>query len=281
MTTAIRSLPEEIRNAVTSGQATLPPLPAVAARIRSLLQDSDRADARVVADLIHADPAIAAVILRMSNSVAYVGLRPIADLTQAVARLGLHRVGSIVTAVGLKDQFEAKDPARQRTFRALWDHAIATAIGARHLAGGKPGSAEEAFLAGLLHDTGKLLVLKTVEMLEKRGAPKVTPAVLDELMEVLHPELGHHCLSAWKLPPSLCAIALHHHDANAPASNLVLQRVQVANALARKIGAHPAPAPDLDLLAVPAVGRLELGESELASLSAAVETELATLKGLL
>jgi HD-like signal output (HDOD) protein len=280
VTTATRTLPGEIRDAVICGNVALPPLPAVAIRIQAILQDAERADPRVVADLVRADPAIASTILRLSDSVAYAGPRPITSVAQAIARLGLHRVGSIVTAASLKAHFETEDPEKRRVFQALWDHAVATAIAARHLAGSNH-AAEDAFLAGLLHDTGKLLVLKILEALEKRGARKVEPAVVDELMILLHPELGNLCLTGWELPPWAAAVALHHHSASTPASDLLLLRVQVANAVARKIGAHPAPAPDLDLLALPAVARLRLREQDLAELSATTGTELATLKALL
>jgi len=281
MTTAIRSLPEEIRDHVARGQAALPPLPAVAVRIQSLVRDPERADPRAIASLVHADPAIAAVILRMANSVAYAGLRQITDLAQAVSRLGLHRVGSIVTATAVKDYFESKDPSRQRIFRALWNHSVATALGARCLAGTEGGGAEDAFLAGLLHDIGKLLVLEAIQTLEKRGAPSTTPAVVEELMDLLHAELGNRCLTSWKLPAWTASVALHHHDARPAASETLLLRVQVANAIARKIGAHPAPDPALVLRDVPAVALLGLTDDGLASVSAAVESELASLRALL
>jgi HD-like signal output (HDOD) protein len=281
MTTAASTLPDEIRGAVSRGQVTLAPLPAVATRIQSVLHDAERADPRVVADLVRADPAIAATILRMSNSAYYAGLRPISSVAQAIARLGLHRVGSIVTAAALKDHFATKDPAKHRMFRALWDHAVATAIAARFVAGTDGNGAEEAFLSGLLHDTGKILVLRTVETLEAKGLPKVTPPVLDDLMVLLHPELGHHSLMSWKLPPWTASVALHHHNANTPGSEPLLLRVQVANAVARKIGAHPAPAPDLDLQGIPAVARLRLSDQDLARISASTAIELQTLKSLL
>src|SRR6185503_5209635 len=118
------------------------PLPAVATRIQSVVHGAERSDHRVVADVVRDDPAIAETMLRMSTSGYYVGLRPISSVAQALACLGLHRVGSIVTAAALKDHFATKDPAKHRLLRALWDHAVATAIAARFVAGTDGNGAE-------------------------------------------------------------------------------------------------------------------------------------------
>jgi HD-like signal output (HDOD) protein len=71
---------------------------------------------------------------------------------------------------------------------------------------------EQAFLAGLLHDVGKLLVLKGVDQVQ-RDEPtlEITEPLLAELMRTLHTELGHQVLVGWRLPETVCQAALRHH----------------------------------------------------------------------
>jgi HD-like signal output (HDOD) protein len=263
-----------------AGTLSLPPLPEAALRIEELLR-RDEGDPREVGDLIQHEPAIAASVIRMANSAAFGGLREVERVDEAVARLGMRQVGVIVVAVAHKGQFTSDDPERGVLLRALWEHAVATATAARHLCGPDGAEGAEAFLAGLLHDVGKLLVVKAVDVLGKRGVTACTPPVVDELMERLHPTLGHDTLTSWKLPGPICDVALHHHDGAPEGNDRLLARVQAANALTRRMGLHPNPEPDLDLAAVPAVERLGLTELELAALMVDVEDEFARVKTLL
>lgn len=266
---------QKIHDAVASGKVSVPPLPEIASRLLRLLQDEDRADARNVAKLVHQDPAIAATLLRLANSAAFGGLRPISDLSHAIARLGLAQVTSLVTSLMHKGHFEHPDPARQALLRALWDHAVATAVAAKALTTLTGGDPEESFLAGLLHDVGKLLILKGVDWLEKDEGVQVTPAVLDEMMETLHTELGFRTLNDWNLPEPICRAALGHHDDEVESEDMIEVRVAAADAIARKLGAHPHPEPDLLLVGLPAMERLGLGDIELATLMVDLEDEIA------
>ncbi len=281
-TIAVEPLTDQIRKAVEAGKLSLPPLPRIVNQLEELLADSERASSKEVANLIRNEPAIAASLLRMANSAAFGGLHPISNLTHAIARLGFKQVSSVVTALAHSSHFHSDDPAMKRWLETLWGHAVATALGARAVANLTAGDPEEAFMAGLLHDTGKLLVLKAVDYIEnKRKLAVVTPTVLDELMDILHTELGHRTLVAWHLPQEICEVALRHHDKNLDLGDSLIIRVQVADAIARKIGEHPEPRPDLDLLEVPAVEQLSLDDIELASLTVDLEDEIAEVKQLL
>jgi HD-like signal output (HDOD) protein len=129
-----------------------------------------------------------------------------------------------------------------------------------------------------LHDVGKLVVLKAVDHLEHQGAPTFTPGLTTELMHILHAELGNQVLGTWRISEAIRRVALHHHDATPPGDDLLLLRVQVANAVTKRMGAHPVPQPDLNLLEVPAVERLNLGDLELASLMVDLEDEFERLR---
>jgi HD-like signal output (HDOD) protein len=276
------SLADRIRKSVARGVLTLPPLPELATRVLQLLRAEDGADVVALSKLIEKEPAITASVLRVANSVSFAGFGAVPDLDQAIARLGARQVGSIVTAVTHKDNYVSSDPAYAQLMRRLWDHAVATALGARRLAVAGRGDAGEAFLAGLLHDAGKLVVLKGVDQLGRgKDAVQISPAVVSELMKLLHAELGYRTLTAWKLPAPICRVAERHHDPKPPLGDLLLIRVQAANAIARAIGAHPEPQQDLDLHAVPAIERLNLAEPELLALLVALEGEFNSVQMLI
>ncbi|MFQ5718659.1 MAG: HDOD domain-containing protein [Acidobacteriota bacterium] len=266
---------ERIHDAVISGEVSIPPLPEITTRLMTLLGDDSTASATQVAEMVHNDPAVAATLLRMANSAAFGGLRPISNLSHAIARLGLGQVTSVVTALMHQGHFETNDPAKKALLSALWDHALATAVGTKALSIVASSDPEEGFLAGLLHDVGKLLILKGVDWLEDRCGTTVTPVVLAEMMETLHTELGFHTLTGWHLPEPICRAARDHHNDDVISDDLIEVRVQAADAIARKLGAHPTPEPDLHLLQIPAIERMGLGDVELAALMVDLEDEIA------
>lgn len=276
------SLADELRAAVHRGDVGLPPLPDLVAKLQELLRRDDGADPAFVAKLVRNEPAIAASVLRMANSAAFGGLREIYELDRAIMRLGLRQVTSIVTTVVQRGYFHTHDENRIGLLRALWDHSVATAIASQRLTLAAGEDAEEAYLAGLLHDTGKLLVLRGVDHVERYGdAGAVTPAVVEELMEVLHPELGFEVLTSWRIPERICRVAgLHHHD-DVPAEESLVLRVQAANAIAKKTGFHPKPQLDLALLDVSAIARLDLSDLEVAALMVDLEDAVQEIRSLL
>jgi HD-like signal output (HDOD) protein len=279
-TTAAQPLTEQIRMAVVDGKVYLPALPELVTQLRDLLDDESRSGSQAVADLVRNEPAVSATLLRLANSAAFGGLHRIADLSQAVARLGLKQVASVVTAHAHSGHFDSDDPAKRERLHVLWGHAVGTAMAAKRLAATTGGDPEESFLAGLLHDVGRLLVLKGVDYLEDSGEHgTITPVVLDELMDLLHAELGHWILQEWQLPDSVCRVALLHHDQPEPEDDLRM-RVQISDAVTRKIGEHADPDPDLDLMELPAVEMMNLGDMELATLMVDLEDEIAEVKGL-
>jgi putative nucleotidyltransferase with HDIG domain len=276
------SIITNIRQAVDRGELTLPPLPEVATRVLDMLNDEDRLELRALQNVIHADVAMTAAVLRMANSAAFGGLQPISELDRAIARLGLQQVATVVVAVSAKGRFQSPDPGRMALLHALWEHSLFTALAAKRLTLMHGGEAEHAFLAGLLHDVGKLLVLKYVDETEKtQGPTQLTPYALDEVMAAVHAELGHETLVRWKIPETICRVVLRHHDSDPAADDHLLIRVQAANTISRKMGAHPHPEPDLVLMEVPAIERLNITDLDLAVLLVDLEDDFARARDLL
>jgi len=274
------SIAELARAIIEENSIELPPLPELAMRLRKMLSD-ENVETKQVAMLISTDPAITSTLLRRANSAAFGGLRAITDIAQAVARLGLKQVESLVTTLALKGTFDVGDPNNHQLLRELWNHSLMVALGAKRIAVRSGLDPESVFLAGLLHDVGRLVVLKGVNDLQQAGQPEVTPPVLDELMETLHSEFGHRTLKAWKLPDDLCRVARDHEVETEDATDLLLLAVQAADSISCKLGFHPVPNPDLALLDEPAIELLNIGDIELATLMVDLEDDFDSMQSLL
>ncbi|MBI3634947.1 MAG: HDOD domain-containing protein [Candidatus Rokubacteria bacterium] len=203
-------------------------LPSISPVLAQLVATLGREDASVadVSQIIREDPVIAARVLRAANSAAYAGRAPVTSIREALLRLGLARVrrlalvASLYAAVPVRGTRAARD--------AVWRHSLGVAhtaeILARH-ATIAPESAdpESAFLAGLLHDIG-LLVLESHYPREcaaarRHALAQQVPLPVAELavLAVDHGELGALLATHWSLPPSITAAIRSHHKLEAVA----------------------------------------------------------------
>jgi HD-like signal output (HDOD) protein len=270
---------DSIRRAVETGRIALPPLPNLVNHLMEILKREDTSS-RDVAKLVGTDPAVAATVLRWANSPVFGGLTPVTDLSLAIARLGFKQVTSAVTTVAHSAHFHSDDPSKAEILETLWSHAVVVGWATKQIATLTGGDPEESFVAGLLHDTGKLLVLRTADYLEEHDKAEITPVVLHELMDTLHTELGYKTLTSWRVPQPVCEAALHHHDEEPDQEHPLAIQVQAADAIACKIGFHIHPDPDLNLTVLPALEYLNLSDLELATVMVDVEDQVAEIKSL-
>lgn len=129
------------------------------------LDDGEGFSLSDVADLVEEDPGMAVKVLKMVNSAVF-GLRhSISSLPQAVALLGARRISSLVLGVSLSDQFRTSGAAGS-VIEKEWQTALMTARLSRQIAAAEglaSDEAESAYLAGLLHNVGRLLLAANLE----------------------------------------------------------------------------------------------------------------------
>jgi putative nucleotidyltransferase with HDIG domain len=197
-------------------------LPSLSPALGQLIATLGREDASVadVAAIIRQDPVIAARVLRAANSAAYAGRSPIASIREALLRLGLVRVRRLALVASLYDAVPVRGTRAAREL--FWQHSLAVAHGSEIIvrqAAGVPDDAdpEAAFLAGLLHDLG-LLVLEAHYPREaaavKRHADAEGVPIFEAEVAVLqadHGELGALMAGHWSMPELITeAIRAHH-----------------------------------------------------------------------
>lgn len=275
------SMAKRIETAILEGTVAMPTMPDLCHRIIETTR-SETADANQLALLLEHEPATLAGVMRVANSASFAGLRPVGDMMSAVTRLGFRHVSLIATMVLHKGLFTSDTMENRARLTRLWDHSVASAMASRRLAVEAGVDPTEAFLAGLLHDTGCLLIIKAIDQLGTRtGEVAPSEETILEIHALLHARLGAHAIESWKLPSSVARVALRHHDVHIEAGDMLVAVVQVADALSRRMFAHTPDDAAIDLMQVPGVEVLHLSELELAALLVDVEDEFAHLKSVL
>ena len=211
-------LTDEAIRRVVARIDTLPSMPASCVAIMEELQ-SEEASIRKVAGLIASDLGMTAKILQMVNS-AFFGLyRQVTDVQDAVMLLGLDAIKALVLSVNV---FAAFDTRRIPFFDldGLWQHSLAVAGCAQKIMTTVAQDREQAaaaFLAGMLHDIGKLILAVNFSDAYRvllKGAPEASGERLAKERKMIgttHAEMGAYLMGLWGMEPSiLMAIAFHH-----------------------------------------------------------------------
>jgi len=217
---------------------TLPPMPTTFAALQLALADPD-VDSSKVAAIIQKDPAVAAKVLQVCNSAFFRLPRRISSIQQAVSYLGLSTVRSMVLSAELFKPGQSLPVSLN--LGLLQRHAMGVAGIARFVAADKPW-AEDAFLAGLLHDVGYLLLGRQFGDRMQRAldaAAAGMPLAEAELQHVGvdHATAGAYLLGLWGLPYEVVEAVAHHEapDRIGQSDFGVLSAVAIASSLLAQV----------------------------------------------
>jgi HD-like signal output (HDOD) protein len=278
--TGARSLLDVLEAELARQDLQLPVYPGIAARVQSLAA-SGQATADQFERLLGHDPAMASHVLRVANSAFYAGLSSVATIRAAVLRLGLDQLVSIAVVCAQKGQFAARDPQLQRLMSQLWQHSVAVAFGSRWLAErvGYKTQAGECFMAGLFHDIGKLLILKVLDDLRRRGEyqHELPESLVQELLSQLHGEQGSRLIRQWNLSPLYAEIARTHNLTIIDDSSPIHLIVRLVNTACTKLGLNLYRQDGLVLAASAEASGLGLKEVLIAELEIMLEDGVQTL----
>lgn len=237
------SVPEEYKNHVAPGKdwreivawvSDLPPLPHVAAQALTLIEDPDTTAGKLT-QLLGQDAALAARVLKIANSAMFSRQREISTINQAIMTIGFKTLKGIIVAATLKQINRKFGPIE----KMIWENSTCTSIASRiistHLR--KP-YVEEVFLFGLLHDLGKLVLMRQIpkEYEKVVATSKSGEGFYFELEQkefgFAHPLIGALVAKKWNFSPDTCQLILHHHDELPKAVENPLQEKMFVVALA-------------------------------------------------
>ena len=263
-----------IESRLESGQTELPPWSEVAARLREIIRDTDFTLDQVVAE-VEKDPALTGEVLKAANSSFFGGMSEITRIKDAAVRLGATELIRLATLITEKRRYTVSSSALQEYMEPLWNHSHAVAIGSCWLAQklGYQAMADEAFIGGLLHDVGSLLLIQLLDqiMQEQDIDMELNPAVLEGLIESAHTEMGAKLAEHWGLPGIFTDIILNHHAENMADHSPLLNIVSLANKAANKLKIGLEADPSIQLENCPEAANLEAKDIVLAELLITLE----------
>jgi len=182
----------------------------------------------------------------------------------------------------MRNVFKSPDPEDDELLHLLWNHSITVALAARHIAARRHVDGELAFLGGLLHDIGKIVVLRTVAEVKRRHPDrKLSRTSLFLLFDSLHCRIGEGLFEAWKLPVAIREMVRDHHAADMATRPQHVQIVALADRMAAKLGASLRPDETLAVHESPLASMLDLDEAAIEEILAAVREDAEKAKAAL
>lgn len=210
--------------AVVGRVCKLPAMPQIYTQLQRLLA-SDSTSVRTVADLVASDAAIAAKVLQLVNSAFFRLARRITNIEQAVNHLGFGAIRNLVVSAEVFSRWPGRDTKAILNIDTLQSHVHQMAAAARSLAAGTP-QADDAWLAGLLHDIGYWVLANECpgDLVDAAAmAVALQIPLYDAEVRVIgasHAQIGAYLLGIWGLPyPVIEAVAFHHTPQNVPQSD--------------------------------------------------------------
>lgn len=195
-------------------------IPTFPENITTLLQmcGSPDADIEKIAQTIKLDVSVTSDVIKLANSAGFITGQKVDDINRAVMKIGLKNLKFILLASNARKIMES----RYNKFEEVWEHCNRVAFYSREIAlkyKMQSGAADNAYIAGLLHDLGKVILLavdmdsvrKIAEIVHDRNI--ITTTVMEELsIGISHAEIGHMVSEKWNFPEFLAQIIRYHHS---------------------------------------------------------------------
>ncbi len=221
----------------------IPPLPQSIIQVLEITRN-DKSSAQDLAKVFERDPTLAVSILKLANSPFYGFTSKISTISHAVVRLGLETVKSIALTSSTHDMLNKEIPAYDLGEGMLWQHSITSGACARIIAQ-RIGyeDCEEAYIAGLLIDIGKIILSsfagdqfkQVVERSNKDNIP--FNKAEQEILGFGHPQVGGRIIKKWNFPSALVETVQYHHQPDKAKTNKVLTYiVHLADAISCMLG---------------------------------------------
>lgn len=227
---------------VIAGLGSLPTPPRVYFRLTQAV-NSPYSSMEEIGGIVQEDPSLTLKLLQISNSAYFAVSRKIVTPMEAVQIVGLQVLRALVLCIHAFKFYQDKK-FKSISSTELWEHSLRTATAARKLARYENLSetaCEEAFVSGLLHDIGKLVLAANAdadyEVLMERSRTEGTPVdqLEWEIFGATHAQIGAYLLGLWGLPePVVSNVELHHSlDLNANSGFTPAAAIHIAQFLER------------------------------------------------
>ncbi len=219
----------------------LPSLASIEIALKELL-GSDQRYTSQIAEIIRRDPSLTARLLRLVNSVHYGISKRVKNIEEAVFYLGMRQIRQLAMVTPIIEDFQIMAGHTRLEWRGFWRHCIGTALMTREVIDlVQPQKADSDYVAGLIHDVGKIAMASAfpehfAEIYIHRTEAEMDLMELErEVLGMDHAELGALYLEKQTLPETFVEIVRFHHQPElAPTQGLVAAAVQVADLLVQQ-----------------------------------------------
>ena len=195
---------QEVKDAVATEQLLLPSLPDVALKIKAECEKPDTS-ADKITEVISQDPAMTVRLLQTANSSLYRTRHSTDNIHMAITKLGLKLVKNLIMSLSMKQLYHASNDIIAERFRELWLASTKTAAIARLVAlDHKHLDAEQAMLAGLIHNIGALPIIL---MAEDDDDLFDNPDALFKVIHKMQGEVGAYIFDNWHFPKYMVEVA--------------------------------------------------------------------------
>lgn len=274
-----------LQKRIADNTVPLPPLPTTIARCMKVMGNGGF-ELRALLPELELDPMLVARVMRAARSVSAGYTAHLQTLAEAVMRLGAKRVGTVLIEAAAERLFITKNAELNRVTAVSWQHSVAVAIASRDLCAllGRP-DAEEAHLAGLLHDIGKPIVASMMleaerQIVELRGKHWVGTTEWMWVVSKIHRRIGVALAEKWGLSPLITRCIKDSAEFDSADRTSLANVVCFANALCKEAGVAAGAFDREDIKAMLMIGRSLLGIEPsvsgnlAASLKARVESQV-------
>lgn len=244
-----------VQQELDAKRLVLPTLPDVALKVRDAVAKGE-ATSQELADMIVTDAALSARLIQVANSPLYRGAQEVKNIQMAVTRLGSTTIRTLITSLVMQQMFTPSTELLGDYFRETWQQGVNVSSISRALASFVPHlNSDEAMLAGLIHQIGKLPILMLVEDIPEF---KNSPTRLNKLLEKAHPPIGKIIMETWDFPEELKLVASEYIDFQRDTGEKAdyVDIVQVA--FLQSIAGTDHPACRVDWSTVPSFAKLGL-----------------------
>ncbi|MFA7061778.1 MAG: HDOD domain-containing protein [Pedobacter sp.] len=225
--------------------------------------------------VINKDQALSTHVLKMANSSAYMGLIKTETIKDSVVRLGVRQVTSLAVASSQASLYKSDNIIVNEIMRELWQHSLVCALGcwwvARHT--GHQSIIDHAYLAGLLHDIGKLYLLKAMERIIQNNEMQIVierDLMLDIFAE-MHVEQGCRIMEYWNISPIYRSVVANHHAEHYDHVDSPLSIVRLVNRISKKASPSLVNEPEETADDILECHLLDMDESQFKKLKAAMK----------
>lgn len=232
---ALEALAQKVRD--------FPALPGTVVRVTQMTDDP-KCGVSDIAKVLVSDQALAARVLKLANSAFYGSSRRVATVSDAVVILGMRTTRNLVMATGCQEMLEDEISGYALPRGAMLRHSLACASAAQALAKRtRFRGTEEAFVAGLLHDLGKVIMNTYFRdrfiqaLIQVAGGERTYAEAEQAAFGFDHAEAGAYLLERWSLPAALvAAVRYHHRPLDAPTESPLPCLVHIADAICMTLG---------------------------------------------